>query len=435
MKVVMEIYCRQVTPRVLYMADWIGNYLFGYALPVKNQPGEIVTGTLVLNYSDETLPVLSYQVKPAQLLFEQTIQHQAIELDENKNLPSFFKTAGQHGFDVLSAVFYLISRYEEYLPSPKDMYGRYAHTNSIAFQKKFLHRPLVDEWMIELKEKLQLLYPQLIFKQRAFNYQPTYDIDMAWCYWNKGLLVNTAGFFKDLSKGLFPLVKQRLLTLTGVSTDPFDVFTDWDLVHKKYSLNPVYFFLLAAKRAGYDKNISPRNKSFQLLIQKIAANYKTGIHLSWQASGNTGRMQQEKQALETITGSTIETNRMHYINFQLPHTFQQLAVLGIQEDYSMGYGSINGFRASTCTPYKWYDLSKETVTGLIIFPFAYMEANSIFEQKEDAVTALKELQDFCDITRKVNGTLITIFHNHLVGHNKEGRIWWKMYQDFLASNF
>ncbi|MES2645500.1 MAG: hypothetical protein V4717_01395 [Bacteroidota bacterium] len=431
----MEIYCRQVTPRMLYMADWLGNYLFGYALPVKTASYEIDTEIPVLNYSDEKLPFQAYQVAPSGLLFEQTVQDQCIEVDKNQSLPIFFATGGQHGFDILSAVFYLIARYEEYLPAPKDIYGRYAHINSIAFRNNFLKRPVVDEWMVDLKENLRQFYPGITFKTRAFTYQPTYDIDIAWSYLNKSNLVNAAGFVKDLFKGNILAIKERMLTLSGRTTDPFDVFKEWDVIHDKYNLSPVYFFLMAAKRAGYDKNISPVNKPFQSLIREVSAKYKTGIHLSWQASGKSGKMQHEKKSLEIIIDKAVKANRMHYINFHLPQTFQQLEEIEISEEYSMGYGSINGFRASTCTPYKWYDLSIESATGLTIYPFAYMEANSIFEQKEDAATALKELQYFCDITRKVNGTLVTIFHNHLVGINKEGRIWWKMYQDFLGSNF
>ena len=64
-----------------------------------------------------------------------------------------------------------------------------------------------------------------------------------------------------------------------------------------------------------------------------------------------------------------------------------------------------------------------------------MEANSIFEQKDDPETALKELQHYHDIVLKVNGTLITIFHNHLIGRSSEGRKWWQVYESFIANNF
>jgi hypothetical protein len=53
----------------------------------------------------------------------------------------------------------------------------------------------------------------------------------------------------------------------------------------------------------------------------------------------------------------------------LPETFRHLLDTGIQEDFSMGYGSINGFRASVASPFYWYDLEKEQTTYLLLYPF------------------------------------------------------------------
>ncbi len=116
---------------------------------------------------------------------------------------------------------------------------------------------------------------------------------------------------------------------------------------------------------------------------------------------------------------------------QLPGTYQQLISHGITAEHSMGYGSINGFRASTCAPYFWYNLQSEQATALKIFPFCYMEANSIFEQKDTPAQALKELQQYYEVIKKVGGTLVTIFHNHLIGLDKNGREWMRMYKAFL----
>jgi len=39
----------------------------------------------------------------------------------------------------------------------------------------------------------------------------------------------------------------------------------------------------------------------------------------------------------------------------------------IEEDYSMGYPEVCGFRAGICTPFKFYDLLNETETDLTFF--------------------------------------------------------------------
>ncbi|MEJ7678807.1 MAG: hypothetical protein WKG06_13300 [Segetibacter sp.] len=139
-------------------------------------------------------------------------------------------------------------------------------------------------------------------------------------------------------------------------------------------------------------------------------------------------MKEEIQILEKITGKKITKSRQHYIRMTLPETYRRLAAAGITEDYSMGYGSINGFRASYCFPYKWYDLQKEEPTSLIIFPFCYMDANCYYEQHYSPVEALNEMAYYFKITKEVNGLLITIWHNHFLGTDKMFEGWRGIYK-------
>jgi hypothetical protein len=101
----------------------------------------------------------------------------------------------------------------------------------------------------------------------------------------------------------------------------------------------------------------------------------------------------------------------------------------------MGYGSINGFRASVAFPFYWYDIEKEKATSLLIHPFCFMEANSFFEQHLSPSEAAKELQHYYNVTKQVGGQLITIFHNHFLTEQQQWRAWREMYENFFVSNF
>ena len=82
--------------------------------------------------------------------------------------------------------FYLLSRYEEYLPHQKDMYGRYAHENSLAFRKGFLDHPLINTWMQLFEGRLKNKFPDTVPFTIRHSLFPTYDIDIAWSYKQKG---------------------------------------------------------------------------------------------------------------------------------------------------------------------------------------------------------------------------------------------------------
>ena len=429
----MILFAKHTTPRLEWIANWLGIQLFGNPLKIVTDKTALIKKYWVLNYTDQPLQnTNSFWIKPHALLFETSINQQNITVKINDELLYFFETEGDFHFDLLAASFYLLQRYEEYLPHTKDMYGRYAHENSIAFNNNFLHLPLVDLWLHELKDKIEgsgFKVQDSSQKPKAFNFLPTYDIDIAYSYKGKGLVRNVAGVVRSF--GQWNVLKERWRVLLGKQQDPFDIFQELDVLHQQYQLQTVYFFLLAKQRKGYDKNINPATQEMKQLVKNIAAQYTTGIHPSWQSGDDDSLLQTEIETLQSNSKKNVFISRQHYVRMQLPETYQRLIDHGITAEYSMGYGSINGFRASTCVPYYWYNLQSEQATALKIFPFCYMEANSIFEQKDTPVQALKELQQYHEVVKKVGGTLIAIFHNHLIGLDENGREWMKMYKEFL----
>jgi len=390
-----------------------------------------------INYSKQIITDNEIQIINHTLLFESAIQEQTIDCFEVNGYKAFFRTAEFDSkpigflFDIFAASFYLATRYEEYLPHTKDMYGRYAHENSLAFKEQFLSVPLINIWADDLRKLLQKKYSIVNSQYSGFKFVPTYDIDIAYAYKHKGFFRNFAGAIRSLFSFDIDGLGERINTLLANKKDPFDTYDKLDALHRQYELHPIYFFLVAEKNAMYDKNILPHKKAIQHLIQAHSKKYSIGIHPSWQSGDDVSLLKKEKEYLETIGKKTITNSRQHYIRFTLPGGYRQLINAGIQDDYSMGYGSINGFRASVANSFYWYDLQKEMQTDLRIHPFCYMEANSYYEQKLTASEAFDELMQYYTICKKVNGTFITIWHNHMIGGNKLFKDWADMYKKFL----
>jgi hypothetical protein len=206
-----------------------------------------------------------------------------------------------------------------------------------------------------------------------------------------------------------------------------------DQLNQRYDLKPHYFFLIAEQTGKYDKNIQPSQKAMKKLIEKCSKNYSVGIHPSWQSGDDPRKLRFEILKLGHISGKQIVSSRQHFIRFTLPYTYRTLIDSGIQFDFSMGYGGINGFRASVASPFYWYDLEKEEQTILLLYPFCFMEANSFFEQKLSAQEALQELNNYHDVVNSVNGTLITIWHNTFLGTDKLFKGWRESYEQFVSS--
>jgi hypothetical protein len=420
------IYSHTTSARLQYICKFIFENILNVAFKITIDSEEFKNyNGVCINYSDGRIKNEEFGIWNELLLFEENIIEQKIECFTNKDYKAFFKTEdSDFGFDIFAASFYLLTRYEEYLPNKKDIYGRYSHENSLAFKEEFLLVPLINIWVKDFTVALKKKYSIFNIQHSIFNYLPTYDIDIAYSYKHKGIIRNIGGFFKTPSL-------ERIKVLLGLQKDPFDSY-DWiNALHEKYNLSATYFFLLAEKNSKYDKNIALHKNAMWRLIKLHAKKYSIGIHPSWQSANNFSLLKKEKGYLEAMSELTISNSRQHFIKFNLPQGYQQLIEAEITDDYSMGYGSINGFRASVASSFYWFNLEKNEETNLRIHPFCFMDANCHYEQKQTPEQSFDEVMQYYKICKEVGGTLITIFHNNFLGTAKEFKGWTEMYKTFL----
>lgn len=431
----MILLANTITSRLRYIADFIGKELLGrpFILTTDESHFRDYDGIRINYTSSPVLPLQECWIKPHPLLFEEGILAQRIDITGDGKETIFFQAEGDMGYDIFAASFFLISRYEEYLPHSKDYYGRYAHTNSVAFRYKFLQIPLINYWIKDFRRKLDGLFPGVKTGTKHFIFLPTYDIDEAFSFRYKSSYRNLGGLVRSVISGNLKEAIKRLKVWFGVKNDPFDSY-DWiDVLHAKHELKPVYFFLVAEKTGRYDRHIPPDEKVIEQLIQKHSLKYETGIHPSWQSGDEPSLLLGEIKRLESITGKPVTASRQHFIRMQIPFTYRNLISAGIRTDFSMGYGSINGFRASVASAFRWYDLEKEEISPLTIYPFCFMEANSFYEQKQSATETFSELKYYFDVVAEINGMLITIWHNTFLGTDEKFSGWRETYSEFVNS--
>jgi hypothetical protein len=420
------------SPRLVYILDLISSEIFNERIILtSDKQSFIIHAGAKLNYSEKRISEHEFFIQPQGLLFEKEIRAQAITSFNFSGRTAFFKTNGDFPFDIFSAAFFLVSRYEEYLPFHPDRYGRFPVDSSLAYKEKFLDIPLVNYWLEDFKTVLRQKYPDLIFRMKDFKFIPSYDIDIAYSYKYKGLKRNVGGFFRSLVGGQWKYFVDRWDVLFNKKKDPFDSYEWLDSLHLYCRTRAYYFFLMAKKQVGVDKNISPDRPEMRSLISYHANGYTVGIHPSWQSGDEEAVLMEEVDELEGITGSPVKYSRQHYIRINLPQTYRRLLDLGIEKDFSMGYGSSNGFRASIASSFYWYDLQAEKQTTLMLFPFCFMDSNSFYEDQLTPKAAFAELMKYYRNIKLVNGLMVTIWHNHFFGTDPMFAGWKEVYEVFL----
>jgi hypothetical protein len=385
-----------------------------------------------INYSYSRIAENEVHILPQGLLWERGIRTLEPGMQATGSFPALFPTDdGELGFDLLSAAFFLASRYEEYLPGQPDSFGRYDFRRSTAFRHGFLERPLINEWMRALRSMLRRRNPGVFIPEPVFRFIPTYDIDIAFAYHGRDFYRSLGGLTRDLLNGKITEMRNRISVLLGLERDPYDIYEWLDATHLRFRLSPVYFFLVAQKPGHADKNTNRDDPQFQGLVRYHASGYQTGLHPSWQSGEDSELLAAEKQFMEVMIGRDLTNSRQHYIRMQMPQTYRELLALGLKDEYSMGYGAANGFRASLASPYQWYDLEQEIPTTLRIHPFCFMDATARYAEDRSASEAYLQLKKFHDAVKTTGGSLYTIFHNNMLSENPACKSWREMYSLFL----
>jgi len=369
----------------------------------------------------------------AGILNERGIGHKELTFIDYMGMPVFFPVYNQHSalpFDVFSAAFYLVTRYEEYLPYKKDEYGRFSAQESIAFQKGFLHKPVVNIWARRIGDLLKEKYPGFSYPGTKYSFTPSIDIDAAWAYKQKGLFRTAGGYLNALVKLDFREIAERTRVLAGMQPDPFDTYAFQHKVHKKYNLTPVYFILFGEYGLN-DKNIPVKSREFHKLIKSLADYNKVGIHPSFNSNFYPRKLKLEKERLSRVLNREITCSRQHFLILQFPSTYRNLINLDITDEYSMGFASQPGFRAGICTTYKFFDLEMDVQTKLNIHPFTYMEGTLRDYMKISAEQALDVIKPLIDEVKAVNGTYIPIWHNESISGLKRWEGWQQVYEDMI----
>ncbi|SOS74169.1 polysaccharide deacetylase family protein [Tenacibaculum piscium] len=431
-KFMILIYTPKITPRIRYVFKHIFTRILQIPIQFTGKVEEFVAyNGAKFTYTKVALGS-EFFIKSNDLLLQQGIKDFDVDVQKWDGIPCFFATdsSSEIPFDIFAATFYLISRYEEYLPYVKDVHGRFSAKESIAFQHNFLEKPLVDIWAYKFLEILKNRFPAYVHTTRKYEYISIIDVDNAFAYKHKSFVRTIGGFLKDAWYLKIFMIWNRLAVLLNLKPDPFNTFNSIIALKKNYEIRTIFFFLVG-DYTTFDTNVSTSKRKFKLLIKDMVDYARVGLHSSYFTMNNSALLKKEKERLEHIINMSIKRSRQHYLRISLPETYQNLIDLEIEEDYSMGYETHVGFRASTCTPFYFYDLAFEIQTPLKIFPVALVDTTLNDYMKLTPKQSLGKIRDLNNAIKAVNGVFITVFHNESLSNYQRWRGWKRVYNATL----
>ena len=424
------VYSHKITPRLTYIFRQI--FVRILELPVS------FTCTIE-KFISHSGPKLSYTKQPLgneffikshELLFQQGIQEIEFEIEKWKGLPAFFKTGSESRlpYDVFAASFYLISRYEEYLPHIKDELGSYTPYQSLAYKNSFLEKPIVDLWAGRLKDHLNSFFPDLSnVSWKKPKFLPIISVVNPFLYKKKSLLFHLSDFLSFVWKLDFFLIAEQLLVLFGLKKDPYDNFDELEKLFKKFKIYPQYFFLFT-KNPNFERGLSIYKTAYRELIKHVSDYNKVSLLVSYEAQNDPSTLAKERKILKKLIHQKILSVRFNYGLFSSAKAYYGLISEELEEDYSMGYNDVIGYRASTAVPFYFYDLNNDLQTSLKINPVVATEEGM---RKFSDHRAFKKLEEMYEGLSTRSSFHIISVSNSILTKDKIKKSWRDQFINYL----
>lgn len=337
--------------------------------------------------------------------------------------------------DLVASTYFLITRYEEMIRRDmRDEHGRFPGKQSLPYKAGFLHRPVVEEYGLYLRNKLRQLGLQLHEEKPGIRQiYLTHDVDAPfYCRsWRNvireikngeniitALKIKNGNLESDPFYTFPKLFAENEKLVTALGKDRCKVICFFKAGGNSVQDKPVY------KLIGKDiKNLFALCDQFQVEI---------GLHSSYQAGNNPELIVKEKKKLESAIKKEIKLNRHHFLSFREPEHTAFLQKAGIFEDFTLGYADVAGFRLGTCRSVRWINPATRKLTSFLLHPLTIMEC-SLSEKKYMGLSyeeALAYSLGLINQTATHKGDLVLLWHNTAFAEHKADYLN-KLYTDLI----
>lgn len=409
------IYTEKLSPRFIYIAHHLFVQILGAEIKITTDLEEFIKSDgYKISYGKDNIGN-EFFIKNFGLLFEKGLNDTEILVSSWEEVPCFFLSKkGTIPFDILSASFYLLSRYEEYLPHLQDKDGNFLATESLAYKYHFLEIPIVDIWVDKMRKLLLEKYPDLHLSPRAYHQTSVIEVSKAYKYKGKGVIRLVLRSFFNFFSLQWNKIKERIAVIAGLEKDPYDSYQELISFHKNENIRSIFFFLLA-NYSSKDRGVSLNNLKYKSLIKYVADYSFVSVLSSYESVESTQKLKEERERMSNILNRPIKHFRAGYNRNFIPEVYRRLAKAEYQEDYSMGYVTHWGFRAGTCTPFYFYDVGFEVQLPILVKPFCF-HSQLLKEKSSEEIQQI--ISQLATQVKALNGDLITIFTNQFFGKSR-----------------
>ena len=314
-------------------------------------------------------------------------------------------------FDLISAAFYLLSGWQEFLSEERDQHGRFPYAASVQHRYGFVAVPVVNYYFEVLRAAVEHASGQSLRPRRwaggaTWAACITHDIDNLYSAW------------KEPAKAA--LRRGRLLGFGRQLWRHFTQKDAWDnleLVQQtvaEYGAKSTFFFLPEHRKApngtpNADYQYHRISKSVDALLQGRS---EVALHGSLGSSTDSNKLHYNAEQICHL-GPTSQGLRFHYLQWEPRITPALVADLFFAYDSTLGFAEHYGFRNSYCLPFQLFDFRTGRAHDFLEIPLNVMDATLHHPRylqlaPEEILPALRPM--FREIER-FGGVCTVLWHN------------------------
>ena len=223
------------------------------------------------------------------------------------------------------------------------------------------------------------------------------------------------------------------LVLLGLRKDPWNTFEEFISMFYKMPFS-LRFFFLYSKESYLDRGISTTNVSFQTLIKGVADYFEVSLLASYPSRSVGKQLGKERNNLNALIHRSVKSIRFAWGVTTVNESYRSLLAQEVTADFSLGYSSVFGYRASTAVPFFYYDLANEMSTSLMVYPVVATENAFSALTSIDIIRQIKQFEKILPLpsavhcfaisnkvleNSKENEALRSVFISYLQAHDKK----------------
>lgn len=330
--------------------------------------------------------------------------------------------------DLIGDAFFLLSRWEECLPGPRDGHGRFLARDAFLGRHGLLGVPHVEAYAECIAARLGLPSPAA---GRRFSLHFSCDVDHPFLWWHPLDRLRTLG--GEAMRGGFRAFRWWTSGPFTDVQDPFDVFDEWMDLLETCGLSG-QFNMMGPRPRGSDAWYDLDHPRVAALMRRILdRRHEIGFHPSYEAWNDPAAFQAELQGLEQRVGRPVRSGRQHYLRFAPDTSWRIWSDAGMAFDSTLGYADAPGFRCGTCLPYPVFDLASRRALPLWERPLHAMDVTLAIAKGYTPEQGRAVLDDLIKEVRRYGGELVLLWHNSS-WNTYFWAPWRPVLRDFLIQN-